>query len=354
MFYQHPHHWCHLPGVGQLLSVLPGTGQWRRKNWNLCSMSGCLVASHRKFRDATHERTFFKLSIQVGGDALPCENLHLLSLSLHPAHSWLGTIKGTADERYPVQRDHTTGAWDRLGVLCGSLLGSLSEGWDQTWPTVMGPPCNSTTQAAQITCGKNNTGGLRSLDPLGWYPSWFGAGANSWGVLSESTKYHAQLAMSCKYSPLTCFSWRGANILNRSLGFIKLQVQVSFWVSLNTAMYLGDPCRVIIIRCVLCVRSCSVVSDSLQPRGLQSTRLPRPWDSPGKNTEGWERCHSLLQGVFPTWWSNPRLLHCRRILYPLSHLKSLGIVRMSLNLSSWRFSFMSIHRMIGGGRGGLL
>ena len=26
------------------------------------------------------------------------------------------------------QRDHTTGAWDRLGVLCGSLLGSLSEG----------------------------------------------------------------------------------------------------------------------------------------------------------------------------------------------------------------------------------
>lgn len=128
LFYQHPHHRCHLPGVGQLLSVLPGTGQWRRKNWNLCSMSGCLVASHRKFRDATHKRTFFKLSIQVGGDALPCENLHLLSLSLHPAHSWLGTIKGTADERYPVQRDHTTGAWDRLGVLCGSLLGSLSEG----------------------------------------------------------------------------------------------------------------------------------------------------------------------------------------------------------------------------------
>ena len=100
----------------------------RRKNWNLCSMSGCLVASHRKFRDATHRRTFFKLSIQVGGDALPCENLHLLSLSLHPAHSWLGSIKGTADEIYPVQRDHTTGAWDRLGVLCGSLLGSLSEG----------------------------------------------------------------------------------------------------------------------------------------------------------------------------------------------------------------------------------
>ena len=28
----------------------------------------------------------------------------------------------------------------------------------------------------------------------------------------------------------------------------------------------------------------SVVSDSLRPHGLQSTRLLRPWDSPGKST----------------------------------------------------------------------
>ena len=28
----------------------------------------------------------------------------------------------------------------------------------------------------------------------------------------------------------------------------------------------------------------SVVSDSLQSHGLQPTRLPCPWDSPGKNT----------------------------------------------------------------------
>ena len=71
-------------------------GQWRRKNWNLCSMGGCLVASHRKFRDATHRRTFFKLSIQVGGDALPYENLHLLSFppscpllaGIYQGHSW--------------------------------------------------------------------------------------------------------------------------------------------------------------------------------------------------------------------------------------------------------------------------
>ena len=35
------------------------------------------------------------------------------------------------------------------------------------------------------------------------------------------------------------------------------------------------------------------MSDSLQPHGLQPTRLPHPWDSPGKNTG--VSCHFLLQ-----------------------------------------------------------
>ena len=30
-------------------------------------------------------------------------------------------------------------------------------------------------------------------------------------------------------------------------------------------------------------------------------------------------CHFLLQGIFPTQRSNPGLLHCRQILYHLSH-----------------------------------
>ena len=30
-------------------------------------------------------------------------------------------------------------------------------------------------------------------------------------------------------------------------------------------------------------------------------------------------CHFLLQGIFSTQWSNSHLLHCRRILYCLSH-----------------------------------
>ena len=40
-------------------------------------------------------------------------------------------------------------------------------------------------------------------------------------------------------------------------------------------------------------------------------------DSPGQNTG--VGCHALLQGIFPTQRSNPDLLHCRWVLYHLSH-----------------------------------
>ena len=48
--------------------------------------------------------------------------------------------------------------------------------------------------------------------------------------------------------------------------------------------------------------SCSVLSDSLWPHGLQPTRLLCPWNSPGQNTG--VGSHSLLQGIFPTQDSN--------------------------------------------------
>ena len=43
-------------------------------------------------------------------------------------------------------------------------------------------------------------------------------------------------------------------------------------------------------------------------------------DSPGSNTG--VNSHALLQGIFPTQGSNPHLLHCRWILYHLSHQRS--------------------------------
>ena len=38
---------------------------------------------------------------------------------------------------------------------------------------------------------------------------------------------------------------------------------------------------------------------------------------PGQNTG--VGCHAFLQGIFPTQGSNPSLLHCKQILYHLSH-----------------------------------
>ena len=44
-------------------------------------------------------------------------------------------------------------------------------------------------------------------------------------------------------------------------------------------------------------------------------------DSPGKNTG--MGCHALLQGIFSTQGLNPDFLHCRQILYWLSHQGSI-------------------------------
>ena len=47
--------------------------------------------------------------------------------------------------------------------------------------------------------------------------------------------------------------------------------------------------------CCCCCKVTSVVSNSVRPHRWQPTRLPHPWDSPGKNTG--VGCHFLLQCV---------------------------------------------------------
>ena len=67
---------------------------------------------------------------------------------------------------------------------------------------------------------------------------------------------------------------------------------------------------------VLCLvtQSCPTLCDLMDcsPPGS-----PVHGGSPGKNTR--VGCHGLLQVIFPTQGSNPSLLHCRQILYQLSH-----------------------------------
>ena len=74
------------------------------------------------------------------------------------------------------------------------------------------------------------------------------------------------------------------------------------------------------------------MSDSLRPHGLHS-----PWNSPGQNTGVGSLF--LLQGIFPTQGLNPGLLHCRQILYQLSHMGSPRILEWVAypfsRVSSW-------------------
>ena len=63
----------------------------------------------------------------------------------------------------------------------------------------------------------------------------------------------------------------------------------------------------------------SVMSDSLQLHSLFSS-----WNSPGLNTG--MGIPSLVQGILPTQGWNPGLPHGRRILYQLSHKRSLRIL----------------------------
>ena len=84
----------------------------------------------------------------------------------------------------------------------------------------------------------------------------------------------------------------------------------SYWTKCQTLRAFSD---VQIFMFSACMHVCSVMSDSLQPHGLQPTRLPCPGNFTGKNTG--VGCHFLHQGVFPTQGLDLSLPHCRRRLY---------------------------------------
>ena len=72
--------------------------------------------------------------------------------------------------------------------------------------------------------------------------------------------------------------------------------------------------------------------------------LYSPWNSPVQNTGVGSL--SLLQGIFPTQGLNPGLLHCRWILYQLSHKGSPRILEwvayLFSNGSSWPRSWIRV------------
>ena len=120
--------------------------------------------------------------------------------------------------------------------------------------------------------------------------------------------------------PSRCAAWTG---LFHSLGLHFFVFQVDVVILTLPASGGEEPGAWNSIGIAVCVRSVtSVVSDSSQHYRLWPSRFLCPWDSPGKNTG--VGCYALPQGIFLTQGSNPCLPHCRWILYPLSHLGSLG------------------------------
>ena len=107
-------------------------------------------------------------------------------------------------------------------------------------------------------------------------------GLQSWTPLSNQT----ELICIPKYNSLS----------------LSVSVSVSLCLSLSLSIYIYESES----------ESDSALSDSLWSHGLYS-----PWNSPGQNTRVGSL--SLLQGFFPTQELNPGLLHCRQILYQLSH-----------------------------------
>ena len=66
----------------------------------------------------------------------------------------------------------------------------------------------------------------------------------------------------------------------------------------------------------------SFMSDSLWPCGLYPTRPLWTWNSPARILE--RVVIPFSRGIFLTQGLDPSLLHCRQILYHLSHLGNLG------------------------------
>ena len=118
----------------------------------------------------------------------------------------------------------------------------------------------------------------------------------NWGmelILVQITKYHVKA-----YFTKVCFYYSSIQICSPpSPSMTQSLLSDSFQI-------IGNIFQLMLCVCVL---SCKALSDLLRPHGLQPTRLLCPWDFPGKNTG--VGCHFLLQGIFLSQGSNPRLLY---------------------------------------------
>ena len=122
-----------------------------------------------------------------------------------------------------------------------------------------------------------------------------------------------QMCWHIAFSTFTASSFRiwnsSTGILSQKKPILTLCWKMFLWLAFQCFYY------------YVLVLDCSVVSNSLWPHGLYSP--------PGSSGHGilhpvileWVAMPSS-RGIFPTQGSNPGLLHCRQILYQLSHKES--------------------------------
>ena len=112
--------------------------------------------------------------------------------------------------------------------------------------------------------------------------------------------------------PLRSLPWR--DFLLHFL-FLFLIFSTTLFTVYNVIIYCAfvDPFSVSPVLCLV-TQSCPTLCDPMDHSPPGSSVHG---DSPGKTTG--VGCHALLQGLFPTQGLNPGPLHCRQILYHLSH-----------------------------------
>ena len=95
------------------------------------------------------------------------------------------------------------------------------------------------------------------------------------------------------------------------------------------------------VKCLVCLhmhgRSLSCVQLfgtlwTIAHQALLSAGFPRQeyWSGLKKNNNAGVDCHTLLQEIFPTQGSNPRLLNCRQILYCWTTLKLIEVCHLGI------------------------
>ena len=176
-------------------------------------------------------------------------------------------------------------------------------------------------QGFQTSRTHENSPRIETLMEGAWvlHNSWWSWSSSPWGALAwltwpmgrgqprEGSDSRSSGSSSPDTGPQVCSTGRGWSFPRKAFIICDLgKSTITCWATVKCLMLFWAPVQIWVSK------SCSVMSDSLGPHGLNTTRLLCSWNSSGKNTG--VGCHFLLQGIFQMQGSNKGVLNCRQIL----------------------------------------